>query len=128
MRRKMMRETPKSPKSPKAVKSPKQKSPKKSPPKSPKRNVNFGLDSVHKINKDLPANVHLSREDKPKKEKKERGCTEQYNKKYTTRPSPPYPANECKGYTKIGNDGQFWKSTFQRRSPSVGDVYTWKLM
>jgi hypothetical protein len=65
----------------------------------------------------------------PKKSpKKERGCTQQFTKKYMTRPSPPYPANECKGYIKVGNDGQFWKSSLQRKSPTVGDVYTWKLM
>lgn len=27
------------------------------------------------------------------------------SKKYTSRPSPPYPANECCGQTRTGNDG-----------------------
>ena len=33
-------------------------------------------------------------------------CNKQTSKKYSTRSSPPYPANECPGKIKIGNDGQ----------------------
>ena len=33
-------------------------------------------------------------------------CTVQTQKKYTSRPGPPYPANECCGEVKMGNDGK----------------------
>ena len=42
--------------------------------------------------------------------KKSRGCTRQYTKKYSTRGSPPYPANECCGKIARGNDGQTYIS------------------
>lgn len=37
-------------------------------------------------------------------------CERQETKKYTSRKSPPYPANECKGSVKKGNDGKMYKS------------------
>jgi len=40
----------------------------------------------------------------------ERGCVRQHTKKYTERDSPPYPANNCAGQTRIGNDGELWHS------------------
>ena len=42
--------------------------------------------------------------------KPSRGCTEQPDKKYRERPSPPYPANECCGEILIGNDGKEYES------------------
>ena len=42
-------------------------------------------------------------------------------KKYTSRPSPPFHAGECKGKTLKGNDGRQYKSV----TDSHG-VYTWK--
>lgn len=47
----------------------------------------------------------------PKKSAK-KGCYKQTTKKYTSpkRKSPSYPANECCGKTKVGNDGNKWKS------------------
>lgn len=44
-------------------------------------------------------------------------------KKYRERPSPAYPANECCGQEKRGNDGKMWKSVRN----SIG-VCSWKLM
>jgi len=41
-------------------------------------------------------------------------------KKYTSRPSPPYHAGECKGKVLKGNDGAMYKSTSSR------GIYTWK--
>jgi hypothetical protein len=36
-------------------------------------------------------------------------CVESNDKKYISRPSPPYPANQCpEGLVKIGNDGNKW--------------------
>ena len=37
-------------------------------------------------------------------------CKEQTTKKYTGRKSPSYPANECCGETKKGNDGLMYVS------------------
>jgi hypothetical protein len=55
--------------------------------------------------------------------KNKTGCVQQTTRKYTTRPSPPYPGNECPGQTRVGNDGNMWVS----RADSRG-VYTWKRM
>ena len=37
-------------------------------------------------------------------------CSQQSAKKYTSRPSPAYPANECVGEERYGNDGQLYVS------------------
>lgn len=37
-------------------------------------------------------------------------CERQETKKYLERGSPPYPANECKGEEKLGNDGRKYVS------------------
>jgi hypothetical protein len=50
-------------------------------------------------------------------------CTKQTTKKYNKRLSPPYPANECKGMKKKGNNGKFWVST-----PDKNKVYKWTPM
>ena len=39
-----------------------------------------------------------------------RGCSPQSTKKYRSRKSPPYPANNCCGQVKKGNDGSRYKS------------------
>lgn len=49
------------------------------------------------------------------------GCIRQSTKKYTTRPSPPYPANRCKGRYMIGNDGSRYKSV-----PDSRGINRWK--
>ncbi len=38
------------------------------------------------------------------------GCELQTTKKYMTRPSPPYPANQCCTQVKTGNNGQMFLS------------------
>ncbi len=50
-------------------------------------------------------------------------CSRQSSKKYTSRASPPFKANEiCNRDTiKKGNDGNFWISTADKRG-----IYTWK--
>jgi hypothetical protein len=53
----------------------------------------------------------------------ERTCTKQTQKKYLTRPSPPFPANECCGQIMMGNDGQQYVS-----QPNVTGVCRWKLV
>ena len=47
---------------------------------------------------------------KNKKVQPKRGCTRQSYKKYLSRNSPPYPANECCGRVIVGNDGSLYKS------------------
>jgi hypothetical protein len=43
--------------------------------------------------------------------------------KYKFRNSPPYPANECKGQKKKGNDGNFYMS-----EKTASGAYRWKVM
>ena len=38
------------------------------------------------------------------------GCVKKTTKRYTTRKSPPYPANECQGRAMVGNDGEMYES------------------
>ena len=47
-------------------------------------------------------------------------CKKRTTKKYTTRKSPAYPANECCGKKKKGNDGNFWVS-----KPDKNGVCRW---
>ena len=42
--------------------------------------------------------------------KQPRGCGKQTDKKYLTRASPPFPANECCGMTIVGNNSKPWIS------------------
>ena len=44
--------------------------------------------------------------------KPERGCTRQFTKKYTSRSSPAYPANQllCRDKVKKGNDNKLYRS------------------
>ena len=43
--------------------------------------------------------------------KRARGCAKQVDAKYASRPSPPYPANECCGEVFRGNDGRVYVSS-----------------
>ena len=56
-------------------------------------------------------------------EKRPRGCVRQFTKKYMERSSPAFPANQCRGSVKMGNDGHAYEST--RNS---NGIYTWKKM
>ncbi len=51
-----------------------------------------------------------------------KSCTRQSASKYTSRPSPPFPANVCRGMVMQGNDGKIYVS-----SGNKAGVYTWKL-
>jgi hypothetical protein len=55
--------------------------------------------------------------------KKHMSCKELTSKKYRTRPSPPFPANSCQDMSKLGNDGQMYKSVANRNN-----VHQWKLI
>ena len=48
-------------------------------------------------------------------------CVVQTTKKYTSRSSPPYPANKCCGKTLKGNDGNKYVS-----EPGVSGICSWK--
>lgn len=50
-------------------------------------------------------------------------CKIQTLKKYKERDSPPYPAQECKGKQKKGNDGKLYKSESDKKG-----IYRWKLI
>jgi hypothetical protein len=89
-------------KSKKKVKS-KSKSKKKVKAKSKKVKKASKSKKVKKASKSKSAN-------KVKKASKSRGCVRQFSKKYTSRKSPPYPANECCGMVKRGNNGLDWLS------------------
>lgn len=45
-------------------------------------------------------------------------CVRQTTKKYTSRNSPPFPANQCRGTVKEGNDGNMWESRGE-------NIYRW---
>lgn len=47
-------------------------------------------------------------------------CKKQETSKYISRPSPPFPANECCGQKKKGNDGMVWES-----KPASNGVCRW---
>lgn len=46
-------------------------------------------------------------------------CTRKSTAKYTSRPGPPYPANECCGLQRMGNDGKLYKSEMTRSGSCV---------
>tara|TARA_B110000261_G_C12974215_1_gene313745 strand:- start:464 stop:868 length:405 start_codon:yes stop_codon:yes gene_type:complete len=49
-------------------------------------------------------------------------CSRKRTKKYTTRKSPPYPANDCPNMIKRGNDKKNYKSEADKNG-----VHKWKL-
>ena len=49
-------------------------------------------------------------------------CDIQSSKKYTERNSPPYPANQCPGRWRVGNDGQMYLSV-----PNKNGIHRWVL-
>ena len=55
---------------------------------------------------------------KTRSNKKE--CSRKNTKKYSNKPSPPYPANSCCNTHKKGNDDHTWKSV-----PNKKGVCTW---
>jgi hypothetical protein len=52
---------------------------------------------------------------------RKKGDTKKVDKKYATRDSPPYPANEHCGETKKGNDGKLYTSVADKNK-----VCRWK--
>ena len=67
------------------------------------------------------------RVEKPRKSKKSRRsssskdrCEKSSLKKYINRNGPPFPAQNCKGVSKTGNDGEKYKS-----KPDKNGIYKW---
>lgn len=65
------------------------------------------------------------RKKSPKKSKKKNqtsssDCKKSSQKKYRSRPGPPYPAQNCKNKSKKGNDGNKYKS-----KPNKNGIYRW---
>ena len=56
----------------------------------------------------------------PKPKETSNECVKQDDKKYAERPSPPYPANECRGKIMKGNNGEMYIS-----KPTSTGVYRW---
>ena len=56
----------------------------------------------------------------PKPKETSNNCVKQDNAKYSNRPSPPYPANECRGKIMKGNNGEMYIS-----KPMSNGVYRW---
>jgi hypothetical protein len=56
------------------------------------------------------------------KNRKKQNVTKKIDKKYLTRDSPPYPANEHCGETKKGNNGKMYVSM-----PDKNKICRWKL-
>ena len=48
------------------------------------------------------------------------GCIKSTDKKYQTRPSPPYPAALCPNTVKVGNNGKMFKTVL-----SAKGVWRW---
>lgn len=61
-----------------------------------------------------------SRKRSRSKSKKSKGCFMSSKTKYMTRPGPPFPAQDCKNYRKLGNDGYFYVS-----KPDKNKIYRW---
>jgi|MDTC01.3.fsa_nt_gb hypothetical protein len=50
-----------------------------------------------------------------------KSCRKQRTSKYTTRNSPPFPANQCQGRKMKGNDGTFYLS-----KPDKRGIFRWE--
>jgi len=57
------------------------------------------------------------------KNSKNSECKESFQKKYQTRPSPPYPAQACKNSIILGNDDEY----YYKSSPDKNGIYKWKI-
>ena len=70
----------------------------------------------------------LKRKSSPKKSSPKKSspsdCVIQTSAKYnsSTRKSPPYPANKCRGKILRGNDGNMYRS-----ASNINGIYTWRI-
>jgi hypothetical protein len=87
------------------------------------RNIGYAL-KTHTNPLQLTAAEHKKMMAKVKEVKsgKKKNTTRKIDKKYLTRDSPPFPANEHCGEKKKGNDGKMYTSV-----PDKNKVCRWKL-
>jgi len=88
---------------------------KKSKSKRTRRGAKAGKYSYARYGKQRASNRKLKKSRRThrkveRSKRMKRGCSRQSTKKYRSRSSPPYPANNCCGATKKGNDGKSYKS------------------
>jgi len=96
------------------VKSPRKskvKSPRKSKVKSPRKS---NVESPRKSNVESPRKSNVESQLK-------NNCIISTKNKYLNRPSPPYPAQNCKNKYKLGNDSFIYQSL-----PDKNNIYKWK--
>ena len=77
-------------------------------------------ESFHKMHSYIEGQNIIPKSPKPTTSEPASMCVKQFDKKYTTRKSPPYPANACKGAVMEGNDGRMYVS-----KPDKNGVYKW---
>ena len=76
--------------------------------------------SLRKKGKNLKKSLKPAKRHTKKSSKRIDKCVISKTKKYRTRSSPPYPANQCPDAKKMGNDGRYYKSV-----ADVNRVYKW---
>ena len=101
----------------------KRKSPMKSPKKSPMKSKRKSPKKSPKKSK--VKSLRKSKEKSPSKSNVEsqlkNNCIISKKNKYLNRPSPPYPAQNCKNKYKLGNDSFIYQSL-----PDKNNIYKWK--
>jgi len=68
------------------------------------------------------ASLKSSKSSKASKSSVSGSCAKQTTKKYTDRPSPPFPAADCPRQVKKGNNGKTYESV-----ANVKGIYSWKV-
>jgi hypothetical protein len=97
------------------------KSPRKRSVGRPRKTSSKKRSSKRSPKKSLKSSPKKSPKKNPRRKS---SCSKSSLKKYTDRPGPPYPAQECRNQVKKGNDGLKYKS-----SPAVVKgkrIYRWK--
>ncbi len=89
--------------------SPKKRTQKKRSPRKYTRSTYARYGSQRASNRKLKKTRRTHRKIE-RSNRKKRGCSPQTTKKYRSRKTPAYPANNCCGATKKGNDGKSYKS------------------
>jgi len=80
-----------------------------------------GKEILNSLKKKLSPKKSSPKKSSPKKSNPS-DCVIQTSKKYTTRKSPPYPANKCRGKILRGNDGNMYRS-----ASNINGIYTWRI-
>ena len=87
------------------------------------RNIGYALKSqANPLNLTPTEHKKMTEKLADVRDRKKKNITRKLNKKYVTRDSPPFPANEHCGETKKGNDGKMYVSVADKNK-----VCRWKL-